>query len=196
MSRHGHQYSFVSRDICTGWYLPIIWLERKSDLTDKFESLILRLRRDPKFARLPYPIVQNIRLDPGGEQREDNVKFQQMLLRVGIEAEYSTPSDKRSNAHAEVAIKHLTQLAKAMLLAASLPAMYIEECLEQARRIRNYSPLRRDLYLVTKGGSAATPWERASRGHVSRSECHRGLHHSQAVGTPALILNIEYIINF
>ena len=113
-----------------------------------------------------------------------------MLIRVGIEAEYSSPSDKRSNAHAEVAIKHLAQPAKAMLLAASLPAMYIEECMEQARRIRNCSPLRRDL--VTKDGSAPTPWERVSMGHVSRAECQRVLHHSQAIGTPALIFDTVY----
>ena len=186
-SRHGHTYAWVGRDISTGWYLPIIWLERKNDLTDKLEALVLRLRRGPMFKRLPYPVVQNLRMDPAGEQREDNQGFRQMLIRIGVEAEYSSPHDKRSNAHAEAAIKHLTVPAKAMLLAAALPAMWIEECMEQARRIRNCSPMKRDL--VTKDGSAPTPWERVTRGHISRAECQQVLHHAQPIGSPAVIFD-------
>ena len=186
-SRQGHHMAWVGRDIATGWYFPLLWLENKDDLTGKLESAVLRLRDDPKFSRLPWPLMQNLRLDPGGEQRNDNVSFQKMLTRLHIEAEYSSPHDKRSNSHAEAAIKHLTTPAKAMLAGAALPAAYIEDAMEQVRRVRNCSPLRKNL--VTKDGSAPTPWEEVSKGTVSRAECQRVLHHAQPIGTPALLFD-------
>jgi hypothetical protein len=51
-SRHGHRYCMVTRDMATGWYFPLIWLERRSDVTSQFEAQLVRLRKSGLFKRL------------------------------------------------------------------------------------------------------------------------------------------------
>ena len=81
------------------------------------------------FYKLPYPILQRLRLDLAGEWRDDNKEFRKACADLGIDLEYSSPQDKRSAAHAEAAIKHLVVPAKAQLYHAALPPEWIEECM-------------------------------------------------------------------
>ena len=186
-SRHGHRYAVISRCMATGYYLPIVWLSLKSDALRGVENMVQRLRRSPLFAKLPYPPVQQLRLDPDGVWREDNVAWQKMCVRIGIECEYTSPPDKRSAAHAEVAILHLVQSAKAIMLSASLPALWVEEAMEQARSVRNCLPIQRDV--VSRDGDAPRPLERVTCGIVSRRQCSQVLHHTVPVGVPAIIFD-------
>jgi hypothetical protein len=77
------------------------------------------------------------------------------------------------------------------MLAAGLPAIFIEECMEQARRIRNSVPMRRNL--VNKDGSGPTPWEQITGNLFSRAQCQRICHHAHEIGAPSLIFKASVL---
>ena len=114
-SRFGHRYAFICRDVATGWYFPLLWLDLRSDFTVQFEAAVTKLRRSGLFRELGYPLMQRLRLDNAGEWGKDCKPFREMMARLGIEPEYSSPQDKRSSAHQEAAVKHLCVPAKATL---------------------------------------------------------------------------------
>ena len=104
-SRHGNTYAWIGRNNNTGWFLPAMWLKRprKDGLTNTLEALILRITRSLGLRIFPYLAARNRRLEPTGEQRDDN----QMPIRIGMETKYSSPHKRRkrpSNGH-QAAIK-------------------------------------------------------------------------------------------
>ena len=65
-SRHGNVYALICRDMGTGWYAPIVFLERRSDSARFFETMVKTLRRDPRYNEHDHPIIQVLRARPSG----------------------------------------------------------------------------------------------------------------------------------
>ena len=80
---------------------------------------------------------------------------------------------------------------KSVMLNTNLPPIFVEECGNQARDIRNLVPLVRDIN--SRDNDAVLPLEAITVGRVSRRECYRRLHHLVPVGTPCLIENKRVI---
>ena len=110
---------------------------------------------------------------------------------MGIELDWTSPSDKRSAASAEAAVKHWSHTMKSVMLNTNLPPIFVEECGNQARDIRNLVPLVRDIN--SRDNDAVLPLEAITVSRVSRRECYRRLHHLVPVGTPCLIENKRVI---
>ncbi len=69
--------------------------------------------------------MSSLRLDPAGEWNYKNVKFMEMTKNIGITIMWSSPDDKRSNAHAENSCKQIEVVAKSILLEQNLPYIFI-----------------------------------------------------------------------
>ena len=183
-SRQGSKYTMVLRDICSGYFFLIHAIFR-NEFTRKIEELVTSSRNNPIFGDLKRPIISCLKLDPAGEWRNDNKEFQAMAIRVGISIIYSSPDDKRSNAHAENSVKQIEITARSILLSRSLPTFFIEDAANQAADIRNYYPLARDC--KSGDGDTRRPFERITCGGISRREIDTRLHHLIPLGTPCLI---------
>ena len=182
-SRHGSLYCMVTRCLCTGWYAPNLYLELRSDAPAAFEQMVTRLRADPFYKQLEYPIIQRLRHDQAGEYT--GAKWNAVCKRLGIHSEITPAEDKRGSAHAEAAVKHIEVMMKSIMLQTLLPPKFWEEAAEQARFLRCHLPLNRNI--ISKDGDTMKPQEEITCGLVSRTACARLLAEVVPVGSPCLV---------
>jgi hypothetical protein len=185
VSRHGNIYCTVTRDLGTGYYMPLVWTERRSDIPRKWESMLKRQRRSPIFRKLGHKLCLHLSGDLAGEWGPKAKKWDDMCDRNGIEMSWVSPQDKRAAAFHEVSVRHIEIMIKSILLDRHVPPMFMEEAGEQARTIRNCMCLVRDV--DTADGETTTPADSITAGLRSRKECRRRLHHKIPLGTPCLI---------
>lgn len=183
-SVQGNKYSLIMRDYKSGKFI-VRHMRNKSDLTEVMESVIVDTRNDPRF-KLPadadYELFAVLKCDCAGEQRDDNVEWNEMLKRNRVRCEWGDPTDKRSNGFQEQAVKMIELGAKAIMAQTACPASWWEYCCDQAAEIRDHVPLSRNV--SSADGDAVCPIEELSSGRVSRRSCHRYLDHLVLVGTP------------
>jgi hypothetical protein len=183
-SLNGNKYTLVMRDIATG-YFKIKHMKTKDQVTPLMADCIKELRSDPRFV-LPensgYAIVSELRCDPAGEQRDDNVNWIKMCTEHSVRCIWSDPTDKRSDGFAEGAVKMIELTCKAIMANNAVPADWWEPCCNQAAEIRNHVPLTRNV--KSGDGDAITPIEQLSQGRVSRRMCCRFMSHLVTCGTP------------
>ena len=182
-SRHGSLYCMVTRCLCTGWYAPNLYLELRSDAPAAFEQMVIRLRADPFYKQLEYPIIQRLRHDQAGEYT--GAKWNAVCKRLGIHSEITPAEDKRGSAHAEAAVKHIEIMMKSIMLQTLLPPTFWEEAAEQANFLRRHLPLNRNI--ISKDGDTMKPEEEITCGLVSRTACARLLAEVVPVGSPCLV---------
>ena len=186
ITQWGNRYLMICRDICTGWYMPLVWLEYRSDATRTFAAMVKTLRRNPLYGELGFPICSKMQLDRAGEWTE-SAEWQSMATETGIECVYTDPTNKKSHAHGEIAVRHLSITLKGFLLETHLPAKFSQEAAEMARLVRNCMPLKRDAR--AKGGDGARPADLVTNGQMGRQLCNRILHHMIPPGKPCLIFD-------
>jgi hypothetical protein len=167
ITRHGNRYVMITRCLATGYYLPVVYIEHKSDVMSKFLLMIRRIRKNPLLTQPDYEIVKELRLDVAGEWQESCSMWTDMCADLHINLRYSSPDDKRANSHAEAAVKHLSHTAKGIMLSNSLPPEWIQECFNQAVDIRNNMPLVRNI--VSKDGDTIRPREEITHDKVSEA---------------------------
>ena len=56
-SRKGRCYAMITRDLASGWYAPNVYLELRSDAPRAFSAMVKKLRSDPRYKNLGYPII-------------------------------------------------------------------------------------------------------------------------------------------
>ena len=70
------------------------------------------------------------------------------LLKVkymGIVPKYSSPDDKRTNAHAETSVRIIEMGTKAIMMEKGLPIEWWQEAADQAAELRNLHPSSRNM---------------------------------------------------
>ena len=102
-------------------------------------------------------MMVELQLDRAGEWMEKNTTWTSMCVDNGITLTYSSIDSKKANGHPESSIKHMTHGAKAIMLSNCLSPEWYEECANQARIIRNYMPMRRNI--TSKDGDTLRPLE-------------------------------------
>ena len=190
LSKQGNRYTLVLRDFCTGYYvLRHIW--KKSESCDAIKSMVKEMRLDPRFAGLKmqngeeYKMFSELHLDPAGEWRDDGAEWNEMTKEMGINCIWGDPTDKRSMAFAENAVKQIELGTKYIMAENSLPVEWWETAADQAAMVRNLLPMVKNV--VSGDGDAIRPAEQLSGGKVSRNKCNHILHHLTTVGTPCLV---------
>ena len=189
VSRHGRCYAMVTRCLGSGWYAPHVYLEYKSDATRAFCAMILDLRADPRYQHLGFPIMQHLIHDQGGEMISANWK--KSIKALGILEQTTPAEDKRMNAAAEAAIKHIEQIMKANMLYTRCPFKYWEEQANHARWIRNRVPITRNIN--SKDGDTIRPEEEMTKGFISRNTLIRELSRSVTPGMVCLVFMMHII---
>ena len=182
-SRHGRRYCLVTRDLATGWYAPLVFLELRSNAAVAFGRMVKALRADPLYKQFEYPLMQRLRHDQAGEFTGQ--EWVDMCKELGIHPEITPAEDKRGSAHAEAAVKHIESMVKAILLETLCPPIFWEEAASQARFLRNLLPLTRNI--ISKDGDTLRPEEQITAGLVSRTACNRLLAEVVPVGSPCLV---------
>jgi len=183
-SRYGNKYTIVFRCVACG-YFEVIHLWQRSDATQEIERMVLRIRKDPLLSNRDYPMISQLRLDPAGEWRDDNKEFTSMIERVGITVSWSSPHDKRSNAHAENSVRQIEMTTKCIMLERRLPIEFWEDATNQAVILRNLYGRKCDI--KSMDGDVQRPLERISGGRISRRQCDHRLHHFIMVGTVCMV---------
>ena len=183
-SRYGNKYTIVLRDIASGFF-ACLHIKARSESTQAIEDWVVAARRNPLFSKLGHPIIQSLRLDPAGEWNYKNVKFMEMTKNIGITIMWSSPDDKRSNAHAENSCKQIEVVAKSILLEQNLPYIFIEDAVDQGVMLRNLFPLARNIN--SSDGDAIRPLEEITSGQISRRQCDNRLHHMVTLGSPCIV---------
>ena len=112
----------ITRCKKSGYYANNVFCDLKTNVMSKFCLIVQRMRKDPNLNQNGYPIVVSLTLDVATEWSEKCVVWTTMCSDMGITLQYASIDDKRANADAESAVKHLTHTAKCILLESSLPA--------------------------------------------------------------------------
>ena len=183
-SRYGNKYTIVLRDIASGFF-ACLHIKARSESTQAIEDWVVAARKNPLFSKLGHPIIQSLRLDPAGEWSYKNRKFMEMIKNIGITIMWSSPDDKRSNAHAENSCKQIEVVAKSILLEQNLPYIFIEDAVDQGVMLRNLFPLARNIN--SSDGDAIRPLEEITSGQISRRQCDNRLHHMVTLGSPCIV---------
>ena len=183
-SRHGNKYTIVLRDIASGFFVTLP-IRARSESTATIRDWVTTARKNPLFSQLGYPIMRSLRLDPAGEWNYKNQEFMNMIKDVGITIMWSSPDDKRSNAHAENSCKQIEVVAKSILLENNLPFIFIEDAVRQGTMLRNLFPLSRNIN--SSDGDAIRPLEEITCGQISRRQCDNRIHHMVTIGSPCIV---------
>ena len=65
-TRWGNNYANVCRGMSEGLFLPTIYVESRDNFVQKFEAMLLAVRADPTFRKVPQ-VMRYLSLDAAGE---------------------------------------------------------------------------------------------------------------------------------
>jgi len=179
-SLYGDKYTVAGRDEMTGW-LFAYHMELRSTAGDQMIEMVKRIRSDPEINN--PNAVRRIYLDPAGEWSAENKEFQRKWaeLQPPVELVYRhTAADKRFNAHGEVTMRVIEEVAKAIMLDTRLEVEMWPFAVDHAVFILNLTTMSKK---CGPDGHGPRPLQEMSRWHISVDECDRRLENSVPPGT-------------
>ena len=178
-SRHGNNNTIISRCDASGYFIPPIHIDLRSESLDAIIAAIRAARRDPDIGN--NTIVERIITDPAGEWGWTSGAKARLSAEVNVELVLRpTQSDKRLNARGEANIKILVRQAQRIQLDMRLEKDRWEETINYAAHTRNLTCMVRD---ASPTGHGIRPIEAVSHNKISRDVCEQRLEAAQPPGT-------------
>ena len=180
----GRRYCTVCRDHKSG-YFKLIYSSRRSELPQQIKDMIVDMRIDSLFDNFDYEIASEIHLDLAGEFAPESKEFQQVAHELGIQLKYASPHDKRTNNHAENAVKVIEIKTKASMATFNTPVQWWSHVATSVATILNLTAMTKNI--VSRDQDAIRPLEEISNGKISRTECDKRVAAHTVPGTPCLV---------
>ena len=158
-SSQGRKYCTVCRDHASGYFV-LIHSARRSELPQQIKDMVIELRTNSLFDNFDYEIMSEIHLDLAGEFSPESEEFQQVAHELGIQLKYASPHDKRTNNHAENAVKIIELKTKASMATFNVPVHWWSHVADSVAKILNLTPMTKNI--VSRDQDAVRPIEELS----------------------------------
>ena len=181
-SARKEKYSFVLRDIATG-YFKVFNTMLRSDFVGAFVPWVNEMRTNSHMKAHIHTIIAEIHCDFDGVFREDSTKFTDAIKELGINVTY-VPVEHHEGP-GERAMGIFEETVKGLLMERNLPPEWWSECALAAEFLLNRFALTRDT--SSSDGDAIRPIEKMTAGSYSRRRVDRELSYYLGPGTLALV---------
>ena len=182
---HGEKYSVVMIDDKSD-HLWNIELTKKSEFKEAFIKWLIDARRDPEYGRSDLVLV--VRLDNAGEWGREFEGFHEAckdrLNPVPYFAYQGTMVDSRYNGKAEMAVRMVEEMTKAVMLTTSIPIEQRPRATKHAIEMFNLM-LRKSKAGPT--GHGVRPLQELSAFKISSEECDERIDRMHMPGTLLMI---------
>ena len=124
--------------------------------------MIVDMRTDSLFDNFDYEIASEIHLDLAGEFAPESKEFQQVAHELGIQLKYASPHDKRTNNHAENAVKVIEIKTKASMATFNTPVQWWSHVATSVATILNLTAMTKNMVDCNLSDAVGgyDPWRR------------------------------------